>query len=927
MAILTLKSRYPFDPSGNDTVNFVGGERHELSVKGNRIIVPKQGAFYRRSLVVQRDGNEVLKEGVDYFLGGFYQEATAETGLEVNVVIVFDDRIQGNVYLSYQVVGGLYSGIFETIDEFIQALLVDPRKTRWDDILDKPEFYAPMPHLHDINDVYGMDYIIPVLEEIARSIRYLRHREFRKVYNAIAVVRNDMEFRIDGLSDEVKENNRQLADTILNLRSTINNVNKNKKDIEALRKLIPVNLIERVKTAETDIVGLKANINTIDNQLTDILVSLSTLKTKSQSYDEIVEIINNIYDKKKKLVKGNKIDIAPNTNYDKSILKTDSNGQLYVTSRAPNEVIIIYVDAENGVDEKDRGRSKKTPLRTVKEALKQYLRNDVITEINIKEGQTHYLPSISETERPYEIRRGLYLKSYRDKDSMQTPGVNTTLVLGGGVNGEYQSGYIINSYRSASDSYMTKKTASNILFRVDNNAFIVFNNTSIKLNSPPIGKVVNGHYESAFQSAFIVPNRTASGQKISVGIINGNTYSIIFKDENQLLIHPTVSSKVSIALSDGFFNKRVNQTIFQGQGRIVEPLGSNVEIYLCNLADYQRTNENNDIFTSGTLLNVFPREDTSIGSHYSAKHFDVERFTSCFPGARTTLTNLLGGIVTNVDASILPFADISLEGKRNIVSHLKELFKSAENIALGEEHPETVKKINNINQDIQSINTRLTNAANQEAANKQTINNQQTTLNDYGNRIRNLESRQNLTAQDYSATGNGLTSPTDSKWKSECWGQGKVVKLIDGEAWIGAVNLGNIKFRSSVSGVASDKMKTRMFFDGEYLTVDKKLKATDFNMTSDIRLKENIEKITQPLEKVSQLNGYTFNFLHDEQRSGGVIAQELIEVLPELVTKDDEGILSVKYNGLIALLIESVKALKNKNNELEEKLNQLLTKD
>ena len=94
------------------------------------------------------------------------------------------------------------------------------------------------------------------------------------------------------------------------------------------------------------------------------------------------------------------------------------------------------------------------------------------------------------------------------------------------------------------------------------------------------------------------------------------------------------------------------------------------------------------------------------------------------------------------------------------------------------------------------------------------------------------------------------------------------------------------------------------------------LTATDFNSTSDINLKENIKIIKDPLDKIIKLNGVTFNWKENQKPSIGVIAQELQEVLPELVTQGD--IKSVNYNGLIGVLIEAVKEQQKQIEELKD---------
>ena len=75
--------------------------------------------------------------------------------------------------------------------------------------------------------------------------------------------------------------------------------------------------------------------------------------------------------------------------------------------------------------------------------------------------------------------------------------------------------------------------------------------------------------------------------------------------------------------------------------------------------------------------------------------------------------------------------------------------------------------------------------------------------------------------------------------------------------------------------------------------------------TSDIRVKSDIERIDNALEKVQQLSGYTFNMEGSDKRKTGVIAQEVEEVLPEAVT--GEATKSVAYGNMVGLLIEAIK--------------------
>ena len=75
---------------------------------------------------------------------------------------------------------------------------------------------------------------------------------------------------------------------------------------------------------------------------------------------------------------------------------------------------------------------------------------------------------------------------------------------------------------------------------------------------------------------------------------------------------------------------------------------------------------------------------------------------------------------------------------------------------------------------------------------------------------------------------------------------------------------------------------------------------------SDARLKENVETIEGALDKVSQMRGVMYD--KDGKRSTGVIAQEMQQVMPEVVQEGEY--LSVAYGNLVGVLIEAVKELK-----------------
>ena len=111
----------------------------------------------------------------------------------------------------------------------------------------------------------------------------------------------------------------------------------------------------------------------------------------------------------------------------------------------------------------------------------------------------------------------------------------------------------------------------------------------------------------------------------------------------------------------------------------------------------------------------------------------------------------------------------------------------------------------------------------------------------------------------------------------------------------------------TASGISTSKLK--------YNPSTGTMTAVDFNSTSDINLKENIHTIGNALEITEQLRGVSFDWKETGRSSYGVIAQELEEVLPELVKQGE--VKSVNYNGIIGVLIEAIKELKKEVKELK----------
>ena len=124
-----------------------------------------------------------------------------------------------------------------------------------------------------------------------------------------------------------------------------------------------------------------------------------------------------------------------------------------------------------------------------------------------------------------------------------------------------------------------------------------------------------------------------------------------------------------------------------------------------------------------------------------------------------------------------------------------------------------------------------------------------------------------------------------------------------------------IIFANGTSGAITEQVSsTKLFFNPSTGL----LTSTDYNSSSDKRLKKNIKTVESALDKVIALRGVSFNWEEGGAKAIGLIAQEAEQVIPEIVLQDENGYLGIKYNNLIGVLVEAIKEQQEQINTLKK---------
>ena len=158
------------DITGKNINNKVIDEPHVLSNRPTRSIASNFGPFFAEGLLV-KDGVNELDRGVHYQIVELHQEATLRYAKEIaSVILIIDKNVSSNVTITYQALGGHYSYNDTAIANMYQSVINDNRPVDWVNLFNKPTEFNPSIHRHLLDDVFGFEPVVDLLERIKRAI-------------------------------------------------------------------------------------------------------------------------------------------------------------------------------------------------------------------------------------------------------------------------------------------------------------------------------------------------------------------------------------------------------------------------------------------------------------------------------------------------------------------------------------------------------------------------------------------------------------------------------------------------------------------------------------------------------------------------------------------------------------------------------------
>lgn len=310
----------------------------KISDVPTRFIFPRYGAFYNDSIVIKHNGRNLILNQ-DYRYAFFWQSATNNIGKAISSAVnIFNPDIEGDIEITYQVVGGEYQDNESGINKVIDNLPFDERNVYWDEIIDKPTAYYPERHLHCVNDVFGLTVVADALENIRKGIQDTSVLKLKTVYDRFFKIKMQFEDldraaveamkNIDDFKKRLEIYKEKLEANIIDEKQLVTLIGNEGK---AIGRIFPMHdfkggEIEATDVAKTLLDKIQDYEDRIQDQLTDIRANIEFVRIDLKNHIGHADLrMNKIDDEIKRLkttIQNNNEDIERLIGRTESALKS-----------------------------------------------------------------------------------------------------------------------------------------------------------------------------------------------------------------------------------------------------------------------------------------------------------------------------------------------------------------------------------------------------------------------------------------------------------------------------------------------------------------------------------------------------------------------------------------------------------------------------
>lgn len=166
-----MPTTYPLDLTGASPANLITNEVHTFTTANDRIFPLSAGPFYTTGLAVYHGVTNVLLAPVTQYKAlQMHRAGSLVSGKEVCAIVIVEDPSVPAVRVEYQCIGGIYSSEATLIRDLIDNNPLPEGPTIWGQIIGTPVQFPPTEHLHHVDNLYGAEEIVAVLERLRMAI-------------------------------------------------------------------------------------------------------------------------------------------------------------------------------------------------------------------------------------------------------------------------------------------------------------------------------------------------------------------------------------------------------------------------------------------------------------------------------------------------------------------------------------------------------------------------------------------------------------------------------------------------------------------------------------------------------------------------------------------------------------------------------------